>query len=165
MDETSPEAFRKRFREARRKRLFAILVVTTVAVLIGRGIIWLFLPEITRDATRWTIILLLPVAWFGWWVGGRLGDEFAYDVWKEIRLAQMLAAGGHRRSLTELMTEELGEEEMYQRQQEADRAREEAEKRPPDAGPPPDAGSGPEPTPPEPEEPRPDPPPPEGPPK
>jgi len=133
MDDASPEAFREKFREARRKRRIAILVVTTVTVLIGRGIIWLFLPEITRDATRWAIILLLPVAWFGWWVGSRLGDEFEVEVWNELRLTQKLA-GITRQSLASMYEETLGEAEIYRRRQEAERAAEAAANPPEDQG-------------------------------
>jgi hypothetical protein len=127
MDETSPEAFRERFRVARWKRRFAILVVTTVSVLIGRSIIWLFLPEMTRDATRWAVIFLLPVAWFGWWVGARAGDEFTNNIWKDLQFSLHLARSGARwQSLEQIMAEELGREEMQRRHDRAADAAEDA---------------------------------------
>ncbi|MEK7474785.1 MAG: hypothetical protein AAB152_04030 [Candidatus Coatesbacteria bacterium] len=116
MDDTSPEAFRARFREARRKRWFAILICTAMAVLIGREIIWLFLPGMTENPTRWTIILLLPVAWFGWRAGAMAGHEYANQVWKDLQFSQRASLTGARwQSLEQIMAEELGEEEMARR--------------------------------------------------
>lgn len=145
MEDASPEAFRKRFHEARRKRRAAVVIVTAAFVVIGWGLIRIFIPDFTDHPGRWTALLLVPVGWFGWSVGNRVGGEFETEVWKDLRDQQRLA-GLTRQSLESIMEETLGEEEMYRRNREAAAPAEPAPPEPsPDSPPAPPAEAPPEP--------------------